>query len=329
MSKIEYVDVKQWRDWRADFDQAVLRTPGILRFCSASSWQLMAAESLYPERERLIARSGDSWQLWAAGPLGGLPEVLQPMEAEWLFGCPVIGPEPGRSFHFFLKLLMDNRHRYPAVLLSGIAPGSLGERLVLSGVARFFHVRRLPGYGCRVASLAGGFAAFLSRRSSRFRRLIRELEEAAEQSGIRECRFQGKGIDVGSLFMRILQLESAAWKEQSGVGIFGQERYRRFYGALLDDLGRQGCLRAVILQRDGIDLAYAVGGVLGSHYRGLQMAYRADTSFSGLGHLAQLRMIRMLAAEGIAEYDLGMDLDYKRRWADRLDSIDNFLLLRK
>ena len=39
----------------------------------------------------------------------------------------------------------------------------------------------------------------------------------------------------------------------------------------------------------------------------------------GLGHLLQIEQIRAPAGEGIPTYDLGMDMEYKRRWADRVD----------
>ena len=33
--------------------------------------------------------------------------------------------------------------------------------------------------------------------------------------------------------------------------------------------------------------------------------------------MLQLRQIEALQAEGVERYDLGMDMPYKRRWADR------------
>ena len=35
-----------------------------------------------------------------------------------------------------------------------------------------------------------------------------------------------------------------------------------------------------------------------------------------LGNVLQSKMIHLLAQEGIQTYDLGSDIDYKRRWAE-------------
>ncbi len=46
----------------------------------------------------------------------------------------------------------------------------------------------------------------------------------------------------------------------------------------------------------------------------------------GLGNLVQYNMIQWLCDEGVKKYDLGMDMPYKRRWAEnRLEFINLFV----
>ena len=55
--------------------------------------------------------------------------------------------------------------------------------------------------------------------------------------------------------------------------------------------------------------------LLGPHSPGYR---RFDERFGhlSLGGLMQVRQIEHLCAEGVVTYDLGIDLDYKHRWAD-------------
>src|SRR5688572_32387452 len=51
-------------------------------------------------------------------------------------------------------------------------------------------------------------------------------------------------------------------------------------------------------------------------YRGLQFSYDDAFAQLGLGGLLQYHQIVELCAEGVTRYDLGTEMDYKRRWAE-------------
>lgn len=319
----------EWVQAREAYDAAALATPGILAFCSGSAWQLAAHRSLYPERAVMFFRRGDLWQAWAAGPLAHFGEVLQPLEADWVFGSPLVGAPPAAAAHFLLESMLELSGRYPLILVGGVPSGGVWETLLLSRFTRYFRLFRLPGCDCRIASLEGGWEGFLGRRSGRFRRQLTRIAEDCRSAGVTHEILGSETGTADATLARVLQIERLAWKERAGEGIFAQPRFAGFYTHLMQDLSRDGGLRTVFLRRDGEDVAYVTGGILGGRYRGLQMAYRADCRALGLGHLAQFLMIRHLATEAVQSYDLGMDLDYKRRWSDQLRSITNFLLLRR
>jgi len=71
----------------------------------------------------------------------------------------------------------------------------------------------------------------------------------------------------------------------------------------------------------GEDLAYLFGGVSGDTFRGLQFAFAAGHEERSLGNVMQYRAIAALCEEeeGVARYDLGTVVDYKRHWGELLD----------
>ena len=75
-------------------------------------------------------------------------------------------------------------------------------------------------------------------------------------------------------------------------------------------------------------MAYAVGGLAGTTYRGYQMTYAQEHARLGIGNVTQLEMMERLAAEGVVRlFDLGMEVEYKRRWEDRRLRFSTVLIL--
>jgi CelD/BcsL family acetyltransferase involved in cellulose biosynthesis len=68
--------------------------------------------------------------------------------------------------------------------------------------------------------------------------------------------------------------------------------------------------------------------VMAGEYRGLQFSYDADLAEFGIGGLLQYHQILELCAEGIARYDLGTEMDYKRRWAEDIMETEMLVLVR-
>jgi CelD/BcsL family acetyltransferase involved in cellulose biosynthesis len=61
--------------------------------------------------------------------------------------------------------------------------------------------------------------------------------------------------------------------------------------------------------------------VRGRRYRGLQLSYTEDARALSVGNLLQHHQLLELDRLNLADiYDLGMDFDYKRRWADRTET---------
>lgn len=296
------------------FDKSVTATPGIDHFCSASEWVLPAAEALMPGREPWI--HSDAGCYWAF-MRGRHPEgfhYLEPLEAMWALACPVLGGDSQRLTEGLEELCAAPKADWKIMALAGLPAG---EPLFVAIVSALGNQVKL-GLGQSairlMIDLEDGLDGFLERRSRSFRRSIRRGATQARAAGI-VFEDAGRWASPGSLFDRIMAVESRAWKGIEGVGIT-QGSMHDFYEKMLPRLHQHKSHRILFARKHATDIAYILGGVRDGGYRGLQFSYDVDYAEFGLGNLLQIEQIRRLCEEGIGSYDLGMDMEYKRRWAD-------------
>ncbi len=322
------MDLDTFEDFSGLYDETVLKTPDIMRFCSSSDWILSANKWLSPAREALFIKHADTIQAWAVGELFQFNTVLQPLESDWFFGCPLASEKPEVGSKVLLETLTTQLREFPLIWLGGVPTRGKLFGLVVKDFRPYFRIYHIPGCDCHVTSLDGGWDSFYSRRSSRFRNQMGKIEKEADACGVEVERFE-KDTDPVSFFRRIREIEARSWKGRRGESIFAQERFIHFYSDLIGRLAGKSAFRSLILKVRGKDFAYVMGGVLGKEYRGFQMAYHDAYKRLSPGHLCQIKLIRSLCEEGLSSYDLGMVMDYKTRWADRVHSITNLLLMRK
>ena len=103
---------------------------------------------------------------------------------------------------------------------------------------------------------------------------------------------------------------------------------RAFYAAMLPRLCALGQQRTIFARHHDRDVGYILGAVMGGEYRGLQFSYADELSRLGLGGLLQVHQVTELCAEGVARYDLGTEMDYKRRWAEEIMETEMLVLVR-
>jgi hypothetical protein len=174
-------------------------------------------------------------------------------------------------------------------------------------VAAFAHheLRLGPTLRRHVASLEGGLDGYLARRGRKLRENLRRATRRANALGLT--------FEAGGTLERAVAVERRSWKGAAGTGILVPEM-RAFYEVILARLGPR--TRLLFARRDGEDLGYILGGVRDGCYRGFQFSYDQRMRHVSLGGLLQLEQIAALATEGVLVYDMGIDLPYKRRWAD-------------
>lgn len=303
------------------FDEQVEATADIDHFCSSTRWILPATAALMPEREPWVFQ-GDSGHV--AMMRGRHPEgwyYLEPLEASWGLACPLIGPQPDELAEEFVALCHRRRSEWDVMLLMGMPSDSPLFTCVSERMQPYYDLFRGQVTTRNVASLDGGIDGFLSRRSRNFRKSLRRSLQRAQEAGIEFVPSPvGGPRSALELYYRIMKIEERSWKGLSGVGINDGAMFQ-FYRAMVQILGARGELRCVLARHEGEDIAYVLGGITGPTYRGLQFSFDAEYEEFSLGNLCQYHQLLELVDEGVTTYDLGTDMEYKRRWAEqRLDS---------
>jgi hypothetical protein len=320
---VEVLDRQSILEVRREIDRAFSRTPDIDHFCSQSAWVLSADSAIMGGREPFCRRGEHGWMLLARRTWDSGVTSLEALESAWRLASPFALHEGSDAGRFADELVDEWRSAAPfdVLVLSGLAPASrlFGEL-----------VRALsPSYGLRTdaipptlrfrASLQGGVDGFFSRRSPKMRGALRAAERRAAASGVSFEEAACSSASSRELYERLLALEARSWKGMEGDGLLGASM-QAFYRRMLPMLAEDGSLRAQIGRKDGEDVAMLVGALIeteaGRTFRGLQFSFDDRFRSLALGNLAQLAQIRALVDEGALLYDLGSDVEYKRRWGE-------------
>lgn len=310
-------------DRRADsFDEVVAAMHGIDHFCSSSAWILPAQAELMPPRMPWLFHGEHGYVAMMRGSHPDGWHYVEPLESMWGLACPVIGRASAALATSFVDLCRQRQHEWEVALLSGIAPGSTLCLELTKQLMRRYELRLGPRAVRHVAELTGGVDGFLGRRSSNFRRALRRSLRDAETAGIVfEPAAASDPVAARAVYRRIVQVESQSWKGMSGVGIQSGTMHG-FYRDMVPRLAVRDRLRVIFARHEGRDVGYILGAVFLGTYRGLQFSFDADYGVMALGNLCQYQQIVALCQEGVTRYDLGTDMEYKRRWADTtLDTI--------
>jgi len=314
---------------RADeFDAAVLATPGIDRFCSSSAWVVSAAEALMPAR-RTFVHQGETGYLAAAmshHPSGLV--CVEPLELAWGLASPLVGGD-APAIAVETAALLAATPGWRIALIAGIVADTPLAVALDDALPPSWDRRRGQPTLRHVASLDGGVDAFLARRSREFRKGLRKATRRARDRGIEIAAVDARTTDEAlALFERVLAIEATSWKAAEGVGL-SDAAFAEFYRRMAVRLAHRGRLRAVVARLGDRDVAYVLGAVFGGEYRGLQFSYDDEFADLSLGTLCQLHQIELLCAEQITAYDLGTDMDYKRRWAEKQIETELIVVVRR
>ena len=297
----------------SDFDETVARTPEIATFCSSLLWQRTAMEHFFVPGDGDDLFIVEEEGIWIVFAERENRRIYYPLEACWMFGCPLVG-DPAGAFDL-LRRAKDQYLIGPAgFCFGGIRIGGALQEQIRHRRDSFLQYEEFPGTDCMEIDLRDGFEGWWERRSRRFRKNMDRLSLPGGAS------IEDRGSEDPDTVMKlILDIQQRIYKSGEGNDIFAEPSYRAFYESLLRELHGRGALRLLVLQRDGEAFAYIFGGVAGEIYRGFQMSYVEEAREWGAGNLLQLANLRARAEEGVQRYDLGMHSSYKERWADRWD----------
>ena len=309
-----------------DFDREVAATPTIDRFCSTSAWILAAAATLMPARGAFTFRGAYGYFAAMRGVHpAGFP-YIEPVELAWGLAAPFVGSDPRALVEETVALLAARRDWQLAILSGHTANGVHRQTLDRVLPARWERRRGAPTVR-HVASLDGGLDGFLSRRSRELRKTVRKSLRAAAEAGVAFESVRATHDTAAALYDRIQAVEARSWKALEGVGI-AHGPMRAFYDHMLPRLCASGQQRTVFACVGERDIGYVLGAVFAGEYRGLQFSYDAGFAHAGIGGLLQYHQVAELCADGIGRYDLGTEMDYKRRWAEDVMETEMLVVVR-
>ena len=252
--ELEYITEEEspWRPelcriWEQSVDLAAQPDP----FCCAPVWQLSAHRAFAPGRRVLAQHTEDSVLVLAEAFLSSGQPLLTSLEAHWLFGCPLLGPDAIGLLAEALAVMSHGYGHLPALLLGGIVPGSRRARELYACCESLFTIY-LAGECIQAgASLEGGLDGFLSRRSANLRSKWRKSFRRAADRGVtfeRSCPTDTAGADA--VYARMLAVEQRSWK---GVGHCGmtESPAREFYADMIRRLAAQGTARVMFARHEG------------------------------------------------------------------------------
>lgn len=297
-------------EFETAWDRAVDVTPGADEFCASSVWSFSAAESFPTAGEPRFVTDGVGFCGMRETTTEDGVEVLVGLDPVWGFATPCVGPASAAAR---AQAELMERFARPLTIIGGQDETSPLAASIAARLERSHRLLKGPEEIRLRADLTGGFDAWFARRSSRFRQRLRVLQRRADERGVEISEVSAQ--DPDTVIDRMLSIETLSWKGQAGTGLASSD-LADFYRSMAWRLAARDALRAHVAVADGRDVGFILGGVRGSTYRGLQLSYVSAEASLGIGHLLQMRQLRSAASEGLATYDLGMDMEYKRRWAD-------------
>lgn len=290
-------------------EAAVDATPGIDHWCSGPDWVLPVRHGFGQDATPLIVHSADGFALLARYAAEDGTVVIAGFEPLWGFACPLVGPRPGQLAADVVQHLRSV-DRWDRIILPGMpADGDLARSLA-GPLSALGPVGAAVGI-TRVVTAVSDFDQWLAGRSRVFRRNLRQAERRAADEGV---TFETIS-DQSDLMDRLLAIERRGWKGGIDDGITSPSM-EIFYRTMIERLQTAGRCRTVVARLADADIGFILGGERGRRYRGLQLSYVESARHLSIGHLLQLHEMRRVCADpGIDVYDLGMEMEYKRRWA--------------
>ena len=314
---IEPKELIQWDSLDSGWNKIALSSEQVDPFCCLTSWQLSFHEVFSPIRRLLIKESSGSIIAFAEEISTDGSVALTPIEAHWMFGSPLLGPD---AIDLLIETFgdLDNYYgsNFPRIFISGIS--DQGEEILEQSLVQALKLDAQV-YDMTVecsASLDGGLDGFLSRRSKRHRRNLRKQTNRARSKEVRFERHRPESI-VGAhaVYVRMISVEFASWK---GVGKCGmaESPSKEYYEAMLKRLSVSKDARVIFARHEDQDIGYIFGGMAENIYRGQQFSFDQKWSSDSIGNLLQLEQVKWLCEEGANRYDLGPVMEYKKHWTE-------------
>jgi hypothetical protein len=314
---VERLDLADFENHCGHFDEAIKAMEGIDHFCSSSDWIIPAYHAFHATHELFLYKLDQGYLPLARGFQPAVGRYLAPLEAMWGLASPIATAHPKEMIPALLDHVLSIQSEWDTLWFCGLNRHSPFFLSLATQFSAVFQVGLGPETLRHTASLHGGWNGYLGRRSTKFRTNLKRVLRGFESRGF-ETTYYADAMDPDAgeaLYDRMVGIESRSWKGEADTGI-KEESMNTFYRRMVRRLAQRGGLRALIATHEGVDVAFVFGGVQRGVFRGLQLSFDNAFRSHSLGNVMQGLMIQRLCEEGLHTYDLGTDLEYKRRWSE-------------
>lgn len=266
------------------------------------AWQLTAFANFQRRPLPILFLQNETSQIVFSIQEMGNKWLLEPLEAYWKFGSPMLGPQALQLFDSAMRELA--RHKLERTIIVEVA-GLSPDDVLLQNLRSHAHAMSplLKQDPAVIASLDGGLEGWLSRRSRRFRKNLRRVQlHAREQGVIFERLSPTNKVEASRLYDRMLEVEKRSWKGPLKSGLFS---LTRFYRELLEFYAERGAARVVMAVQDGIDIGFCFGGESYGIFRGQQTSFDEAFAPLGIGNQMHVETAAWLSESGASMQHFG------------------------
>ena len=276
------------------------------------AWQVTALSHSRRSDEPVIFHQNNEGQVCFSVVKTPFGIRLVPLENQWSFGRPLLGPH---AKDLLLSLLGQIKEVVGDRIVQFELPGTFPQDPSLQVLSDHFkpigHYRQDSH---AAASITGDIETWEAQRSPGYRRFLNRVRRSAANEGIRIERLTPcSERETLSSFNRMLAVEKKSWKGLASSGLFDLPS---FYYDLLYQYALTGSAMVIFATRDGEDVGFCFGGYIGGIYRGQQTSYAKGVRDLSIGHLMHFETACWLCERNARLHHFGpiqARMDYKRR----------------
>lgn len=181
-----------------------------------------------------------------------------------------------------------------------------------------------------VIPLGGSWEEYLSARSARFRKTLRNIANRIQRMGRVEVKCYGGTEAPSDAIHKLFSVADASWKLASGVAMTSSKGRKSFFEELFRGAVTAEGVRIWILEVNGSAIASETQVVDGQTVYALRSDYDEQFGDSSPGVYLQMEILKNLFGGSHQEYNFGIGLNpYKARWTDQHVQLMNIRLYNK
>jgi CelD/BcsL family acetyltransferase involved in cellulose biosynthesis len=235
--------------------------------------------------------------------------------------------QEGRAVHELLRYLIRERSDWHLLSLDKLPEGSptVGHLRKIAASSHS-HIELQPSHEAFYIPLRGTWEQYLSSRSARFRKTLRNILNRADRLGTQIKVKRYGGPELGSdVLQKVFSVSDSSWKLGDGVAMTSKQPRMRFFEEILSSPTQRAAVQIWLLEVDAVPIASETQVIDGPIVYALRSDYDERYADYSPGVYLQAEILKHLFGSQQEIYNFGVGLNpYKARWADARLSLVNF-----